>query len=133
MPVGYASMRHILNIAPDFIKLDTSLTRRIDTDQMRGAMAAALIAFGTQTNCRIVAEGVETAAELRTLRELGVHAAQGYHLARPMPMDGFRKMVRNERWTKLRERLAKRTGASSLPFQGEDGLALPVVIPRAPS
>jgi EAL domain-containing protein (putative c-di-GMP-specific phosphodiesterase class I) len=94
---GYASMRHILNVAPDFIKLDNSLTRAIDKDGMRRALAGALIAFGSQTNCHIVAEGVETSAELETLRELGVHAAQGYHLARPSPIDGFRRVLREER------------------------------------
>jgi EAL domain-containing protein (putative c-di-GMP-specific phosphodiesterase class I) len=94
---GYASMRHILNVAPDFIKLDNSLTREIDKDGMRRALAGALIAFGSQTNCHIVAEGVETTAELETLRELGVHAAQGYHLARPSPIDGFRRILREER------------------------------------
>jgi EAL domain-containing protein (putative c-di-GMP-specific phosphodiesterase class I) len=90
---GYASMRHILNIAPDFIKLDTSLTRGIDRDSMRRALAAALISFGRQTNCRIVAEGVETGAELETLRDLGVHAAQGYHLGRPVPIEGLRRLL----------------------------------------
>jgi EAL domain-containing protein (putative c-di-GMP-specific phosphodiesterase class I) len=94
---GYASMRHILNVAPDFIKLDTSLTRDIDKDSMRRALAGALIAFGSQTNCHIVAEGVETTAELATLRELGVHAAQGYHLARPSPIDGYRRLLREKR------------------------------------
>lgn len=94
---GYASMRHILNIEPDVIKLDNSLTRRIDADGMRRALASALIAFGRQTNCRIVAEGVETSAELRTLRDLGVHAAQGFHLGRPMPLESYRRLVRHDR------------------------------------
>ncbi|MEF2072191.1 sensor domain-containing phosphodiesterase [Consotaella aegiceratis] len=84
---GYASMRHILNIAPDYIKLDISLTRSIDTDPMRRALASALITFASQTDSKIAAEGVETAAELETLRGLGVAVAQGYHLHRPMPAD----------------------------------------------
>lgn len=81
---GYASLRHILNIEPDIIKLDISLTRGIDADRMKRAMARALIAFGNQTGSSIVAEGVETAAEMETLREIGVQAAQGYHLAHPL-------------------------------------------------
>jgi EAL domain-containing protein (putative c-di-GMP-specific phosphodiesterase class I) len=94
---GYASMRHILNIAPDFIKLDISLTRAIDRDDMRRALAAALIAFGRQTKCCIIAEGVETDAELATLRELGVHSAQGYRLGRPVAIDSLRRLLREER------------------------------------
>src|SRR5262245_26892075 len=94
---GYASMRHILNIAPDIIKLDTSLTRAIDRDAMRRALAAALIAFRRQTKCSIVAEGVETDAELATLRELGVHAAQGCRLGRPVAIDSLKRLLREEK------------------------------------
>ncbi|WP_217705156.1 sensor domain-containing phosphodiesterase [Peristeroidobacter soli] len=82
---GYASLRHVLNIQPDLIKLDISLTRDIDSDPKRRALASALIAFARETQARIVAEGVETQAELRTLRQLGAGCAQGYFLARPMP------------------------------------------------
>lgn len=80
---GYSSFRHILRLQPDMIKLDRSLTRDIDRDPARRALAAALIAFGHETGSGIVAEGVETAEELRTLQELGVTSAQGYYLGRP--------------------------------------------------
>lgn len=80
---GYASFRHILRLRPDIIKLDMTLTRGIDHDASRRALASALIGFGQDTGSAIVAEGVETAAELRTLRRLGVVVAQGYHLGRP--------------------------------------------------
>jgi EAL domain-containing protein (putative c-di-GMP-specific phosphodiesterase class I) len=83
---GYASLRHVLSIQPDLIKLDISLTRDIDSDNTRRALASALIAFARETRARIVAEGVETEAELRTLEELGASCAQGYFLARPMPL-----------------------------------------------
>lgn len=83
---GYASLRHVLHIQPELIKLDISLTRNIDTDPMRRALASALIAFAREMEARIVAEGVETEAELRTLRQLGAGNAQGYFLARPMPL-----------------------------------------------
>lgn len=80
---GYASFRHILRLRPDVIKLDVTLTRSIDRDHPRRALASAMIAFARDTSCAIVAEGVETSAELRTLRLLGVTTAQGYHLGRP--------------------------------------------------
>ena len=80
---GYASMRHILSIEPDLIKLDMSLTRGIDQDRKRRALASALIAFAHETGVDIVAEGVETAGELNTLCELGVRKVQGYFLSRP--------------------------------------------------
>lgn len=90
---GYASMRHILNIHPDIIKLDISLTSAIDHDPMKRALAYALIEFGKQTNCKIVAEGVETETEMTTLCELGVHAAQGYHLSRPIPVEELLRLA----------------------------------------
>jgi EAL domain-containing protein (putative c-di-GMP-specific phosphodiesterase class I) len=82
---GYASLRHILALQPDIIKLDISLTHNIQDDLARHALAAALVHFGRETKCQILAEGVETAAELKVLRELGVGTAQGYFLGRPMP------------------------------------------------
>ena len=83
---GYSGLRHVLDIEPDIIKLDMSLTRNIDRDRARHALAAALIAFCHEMGCQIVAEGVETAEELETLRELGTHFAQGYYLHRPKPL-----------------------------------------------
>jgi EAL domain-containing protein (putative c-di-GMP-specific phosphodiesterase class I) len=84
---GYASLRHVLNIQPELIKLDVSLTRNIDADATRRALASALIAFARETRARIVAEGVETEAEMRTLKALGTGYAQGYFLARPVSLD----------------------------------------------
>lgn len=83
---GYSSMRHILSIEPDLVKLDISLTRGIDRDRKRRALASALIAFARETDVGIIAEGVETSAELLTLQSLGVKRVQGYYLARPKPL-----------------------------------------------
>jgi len=90
---GYASMRHILNIHPNFIKLDVSLTRHIDADRAKRALARALIEFGRETDCKIVAEGVENEDEMRMLRDLGVHAAQGYLLSRPISFEDLRLLM----------------------------------------
>jgi EAL domain-containing protein (putative c-di-GMP-specific phosphodiesterase class I) len=86
---GYSSMSHILNMSPDFIKLDLSLTRHIDIDRKRRALAAALIEFARQTDATIVAEGVESVAELNELRRLGVQLAQGYFLSEPVGIDAL--------------------------------------------
>ena len=80
---GYASFRHILQLQPDIIKLDRSLISDIDSDAGRRALAAALTGFAKATRCRVVAEGIETPAELATLRDLGVDAGQGWLLGRP--------------------------------------------------
>jgi EAL domain-containing protein (putative c-di-GMP-specific phosphodiesterase class I) len=90
---GYASFRHILSLQPDVIKLDISLTRNIDSHVGRRALAAALIRFAQETGCRLVAEGVETEAELTTLRALGVQKVQGYFIGKPMPLDAALQCV----------------------------------------
>ena len=82
---GYCSMSHILQLRPDIIKADMSLTRGIDTDCAKKAMMAAMVGFARATKTVLLAEGIETAAELATLRELGVTLAQGYLLGRPAP------------------------------------------------
>jgi len=80
---GYAGFRHLLGLRPDIIKLDGSLTRGVDVDPARRALASALVTFTTTVGATLIAEGIETADELDTLKELHVHWAQGYHLGRP--------------------------------------------------
>ncbi|RMH90164.1 EAL domain-containing protein [Stutzerimonas zhaodongensis] len=83
---GYASFRHILKLKPDVIKLDGSLIRNIDSSCDCRALASALIRFGQETGSKVIAECVETQAELNILRELQVSKVQGYLLGRPMPL-----------------------------------------------
>jgi EAL domain-containing protein (putative c-di-GMP-specific phosphodiesterase class I)/CheY-like chemotaxis protein len=83
---GFASLRHILNIRPDVIKLDVGLTHGVDQDPGRRALAAALISFAEQMDVAIVAEGIETLEELETLQQLGARYGQGYYLGRPAPL-----------------------------------------------
>jgi EAL domain-containing protein (putative c-di-GMP-specific phosphodiesterase class I) len=86
---GFASFRHILRLRPDVIKLDGSLIARIDRDQGARALAAALVGFAEQTGSTVVAEGVETEAELEVLGSLGVCKAQGFLLGKPAPLPVF--------------------------------------------
>jgi EAL domain-containing protein (putative c-di-GMP-specific phosphodiesterase class I)/CheY-like chemotaxis protein len=80
---GFASLRHILQLEPDVIKLDISITRDVDSDRSRRALASALASFGEEMGIELVAEGIETRAELQALRALGVRYGQGYFLGRP--------------------------------------------------
>ena len=80
---GYAGLRHIVDLHPDLLKLDMSLTRHVDSDPARGALAQAMVDFAGRIGCAIVAEGVETAEEADTLRGFGVGYVQGYLYNRP--------------------------------------------------
>jgi len=81
---GYSGLAHILNLKPDVIKLDISLTRGIDKDPARRALGRALLTFGLDAyDASLVAEGIETEGELETLRSLGCPSGQGFFLGRP--------------------------------------------------
>ena len=87
---GYASMRHILELHPDIVKLDISLVRGIDQDEAKQALVAGMRRFADRTAMTLLAEGVETAAEAQTIVQLGVELAQGYHFSRPLPAASWR-------------------------------------------
>jgi EAL domain-containing protein (putative c-di-GMP-specific phosphodiesterase class I) len=80
---GFASFMHIVKLLPEFMKLDLSLTRGIESDPVKQALTAALVGFAAQIGAHVIAEGVETAEELNTLVRLGVEHAQGYYLGAP--------------------------------------------------
>jgi EAL domain-containing protein (putative c-di-GMP-specific phosphodiesterase class I)/CheY-like chemotaxis protein len=83
---GFASLRHILLIDPEIMKLDVSLTSGIDSDARRRALATALITFAEEMEIAVVAEGIETEFEHAALQALGVRFGQGYFIGRPGPL-----------------------------------------------
>ena len=83
MGAGYSGLRQITTVRPTYLKLDRSLISGIDADPDRGALVSAMLGYVRQTGGHLIAEGVETEAELETLRALGVTLIQGYLLGRP--------------------------------------------------
>jgi diguanylate cyclase len=83
MGAGYSGLRQITTVRPSYLKLDRSLISGIDADPDRGALVSAMLGYVRQTGGHLIAEGVETDAELETLRALGVSLVQGYLLGRP--------------------------------------------------
>lgn len=82
---GYAGLRHIIALEPDILKLDMSLTRDIDGDSAKRALAVAMVSFAGRIGSAIVAEGVEREEERKVLRDLGIVYGQGWHFSRAMP------------------------------------------------
>lgn len=80
---GFASLRHILELRPDYVKLDRGIVRQIHRDPARQALVAGMVHFSEETGAILVAEGVETDPEARELQRLGIALAQGYRLGRP--------------------------------------------------
>jgi len=93
---GFASLRHILELAPQFIKLDISITQKIEHERVALALAVALTSFAGAIEARIIAEGIETASQLEALRSLGIRLGQGYHLAMPGPIDQLAELAKGE-------------------------------------
>ncbi|WP_147108401.1 EAL domain-containing protein [Tateyamaria sp. syn59] len=84
---GYSGLQQIVQLSPDILKLDMSLTSGIDTDAAKRSLAAAMVHFATEQRSVIVAEGIETEAELTTLRKIGVHRGQGWFLGKPASLE----------------------------------------------
>ena len=85
---GFASFSHIVKLSPECIKLDRELVSGIDIDPVRQALGHALVAFAHATGATVIAEGIETAAELDAVSALGFDYGQGFHLGRPGPLPG---------------------------------------------
>ncbi|MER7279177.1 EAL domain-containing protein [Dactylosporangium sp. NPDC000244] len=80
---GYASLRHILQLRPDVIKLDIDLIRQVHADPVRQALTRSLVSFAADIGASLIAEGIETRQERDALLELGVTFGQGYFLGGP--------------------------------------------------
>ena len=80
---GYSNENTLLQLAPRFVKVDITIIRGIDTSPDKQQILRNVVAYAHPRSMKIVAEGVETAAELRTVIELGADLLQGYFLARP--------------------------------------------------
>jgi diguanylate cyclase (GGDEF)-like protein len=85
MGAGYSNLRQVTALGPSLVKLDRTLVHDIDVAPAQSALIDALIGYAQRTGAQIVAEGIETQAELEVLRALGVTYGQGYLLAAPAP------------------------------------------------
>jgi EAL domain-containing protein (putative c-di-GMP-specific phosphodiesterase class I) len=84
---GFASLRHILELEPDLVKLDVSLVRNVEQDPLRQALVAGLVHFAATANCDLLGEAIETEAEAKALVDLRVELGQGYLFGRPAPLE----------------------------------------------
>jgi EAL domain-containing protein (putative c-di-GMP-specific phosphodiesterase class I) len=112
---GYSSLRHVLELRPDFIKIDRWLIDGIAHDHARRVAVGAFMSLARDLGSVVIAEGVEQAADLAAVRRLGLHAVQGYLLGRPTtdrgrlahllghaPVLGDAEMARRRSWASRR-------------------------------
>lgn len=82
---GYNSLKTLAYLKPEFIKIDKSLVCDIDKFQTKQHLVKLLLDFALQSETKVIAEGIETMAELAFLKEQGIHFGQGYCLGKPAP------------------------------------------------
>jgi len=80
---GYASLKHVIELEPDIIKVDRSIIDGLASDRARRSVVSAFVLLALEMGATVIAEGIETPADLEAVRDLGVDAAQGYLFARP--------------------------------------------------
>ncbi len=81
---GYGSLQCLAEVHPEWLKVDLSLVRDCDTDDVRASLIASLVTFADRMGVNLIAEGIETTEELATLREIGVRYAQGFLFTVPV-------------------------------------------------
>src|SRR6185369_1280542 len=80
---GYAALGALATLEPEIVKLDMSLVRDIERHPTKRRVVGAIATLCRELGSRVVAEGVETHAELETLLDGGIELIQGFLLARP--------------------------------------------------
>jgi diguanylate cyclase (GGDEF)-like protein/PAS domain S-box-containing protein len=90
---GYSSLSYLRKFPVDTLKIDQSFVRQITTDRDQATLVTAIIALGRSLGLRVVAEGVETEAELRFLKAHHCDEAQGYYFSRPLPAAQFAALL----------------------------------------
>lgn len=80
---GYSSLNMLIELKPDIIKIDRNIVSDIDTNDLKKSVYKALFNLAKEHNITVLAEGIETADELDTIKEIGVDLVQGYYFAKP--------------------------------------------------
>ena len=82
---GYNSLKTIVHLRPEFIKLDKSLIHNITKNESQQKLVRLLLNFANQSNTLVIAEGIEQLNDLNFLKQEGIHLGQGYALGKPHP------------------------------------------------
>jgi sensor c-di-GMP phosphodiesterase-like protein len=86
---GYSNLGMVKRVAPDFLKIDKSFVFELEDASLRSSLIPEIVAIAKAVDSRVVAEGIENAAQATQLKALGVEYGQGYYFAKPMPLQAF--------------------------------------------
>jgi diguanylate cyclase (GGDEF)-like protein/PAS domain S-box-containing protein len=91
---GYSSLAYLKRFPVDILKIDQSFVYGIEHEAENRAIVEAIIRMASSLDLRVIAEGVETPEQLKAVRDLGCHYAQGFYIGRPVPPEAFGDLVR---------------------------------------
>jgi diguanylate cyclase (GGDEF)-like protein len=92
---GYSSLAYLRALPLDEIKIDRSFINDLPADRGARAVVASIVHLGHALGLTVVAEGVESEAQLEQVREMGCDLAQGFHLSQPLPADALNRLRRS--------------------------------------
>ncbi len=92
---GYSNLGMVKRMAPDRLKIDRSFVYEMEDATLRSSLIPEIMAIAEAVGSKVIAEGIETAEQASSLRALGVQYGQGYHFARPLPLDEFIRYLRD--------------------------------------
>jgi EAL domain-containing protein (putative c-di-GMP-specific phosphodiesterase class I) len=98
---GYSSLSQLRRFPVDTLKVDRSFVLALTEDPAAAALLQAVTALGAALGLAVTAEGVETAAQLVRVRELGCDRGQGYYFARPVPARAMTELLAQPPWSAL--------------------------------
>ena len=90
---GYSSLSMLSALPIDVLKMDRAFIRNIDSDERSAQLVALILGIAGNLQIPVVAEGVETSAQLALLRKLGCTLVQGYYFSRPLPASEFEALI----------------------------------------
>ena len=93
---GYSNLAYIRDLDLDSLKIDKSFVMELEQHPVNRAIIEAARIIGNAKGCDVVAEGIETLAQLHILREVGVTQGQGYLFSRAVPLNDFIELTNKE-------------------------------------
>jgi len=92
---GYSNLGSIKRFAPHYLKIDKSFVFDMEDASIRSSLIPEIAGIAHAVGAELIAEGVENLRQVEQLRAQGVHYAQGYFYARPLPLDAFQQYLRD--------------------------------------
>ncbi|WP_082081554.1 EAL domain-containing protein [Methylocucumis oryzae] len=86
---GYSSLAYLKKFDIDYLKIDQSFVRNLDSQSEDGVLCEAIIVMAHKLGIKVIAEGVETLEQFRLLKDMGCDFGQGYYFSRPVNSDVF--------------------------------------------